>query len=114
MPDMLCPVYTGNSLSSFDFDSWRDLAERDPNAFFRERDRLLQNFIAERPENASDLRSLQSHIDQVRALTGNPDAATRELTRMLAERLEVLTEHLSELNAQTKHLQAKIANADNH
>ncbi|MCZ2174951.1 MAG: DUF3135 domain-containing protein, partial [Burkholderiales bacterium] len=64
-------------MPSFDFDAWRDLAARDPAEYFRQRERLLAAFIAERPEAEADLRALQSQIDQVRALAGSPAQAAR-------------------------------------
>lgn len=85
-------------MSGFDFDAWRALARRDPAEYFRERERVLAAFIAERPENAASLRALQSQIDQVRALSGSPAKAARELARMLGDRLEALAGHMQQLD----------------
>ena len=85
----------------FDFDAWRDLAERDPAAYFRERERAISGFISERPESEHHLRDLQCRIDQVRAVSGSPAAAARELTRMLGERLEALAGNLKLLDEHT-------------
>lgn len=93
-------------MSRFDFDAWHDLAARDPAEYFRERERTLSAFIAERPESAQTLRDLQSHIDQVRAVAGSPAKAARELTRMLSDRLEALAGHLRLLDEQTGALRA--------
>lgn len=93
----------------FDFDAWRELALRDPAEYFRERERTLAAFIAERPESERDLRDLQSQIDQVRALSGSPAKAARELARMLGERLEALAGHLRQLDEQTGALQTLVA-----
>ena len=70
-------------MSRFDFDAWRELALRDPAEYFRERERTLSDFIAERPESEQGLRDLQSQIDQVRALSGSPAKASssRRATR---------------------------------
>lgn len=87
-------------MSRFDFDAWRDLAVRDPAEYFRERERTLSAFIAEHPESAQSLRDLQVQIDQVRALSGNPAKAARELSRMLGDRLEALTGHMQQLDRQ--------------
>jgi hypothetical protein len=92
-------------LSRFDFDAWRDLAARDPAEYFRERERTLTAFIAERPETEPGLRELQAQIDQVRALSGSPAKAARELARMLGDRLEALAGHLKLLDEQTGVLQ---------
>ncbi|MBZ0141944.1 MAG: DUF3135 domain-containing protein [Rhodocyclaceae bacterium] len=85
-------------MSSFDFDAWRELATRDPAEYFRERERTLAAFISEHPESEQGLRDLQSQIDQVRALSGNPAKAARELARMLGDRLEALAGHLRQLD----------------
>lgn len=87
-------------MSRFDFDAWRELALRDPAEYFRERERTLSDFIAERPESEQGLRDLQSQIDQVRALSGSPAKAARELARMLGDRLEALAGHMRQLDGQ--------------
>jgi hypothetical protein len=92
-------------LTSFDFDAWRELAARDPAGYFRERERVIADFIAERPESEHSLREFQSHIDQVRALAGAPAAAARQLAAMLGDRLEALAGHLKLLDDQTTLLQ---------
>lgn len=92
-------------MREFDFDAWRDLAARDPAEYFRERERTLAAFIAERPDSAQGLHELQRQIDQVRALSGSPSKAARELARMLGDRLEALAGHLQQLDDQTAALQ---------
>lgn len=96
-------------MSRFDFDAWRELAARDPAEYFRERERTLTAFIAERPEAEPGLRELQNQIDQVRALAGSPAKAARELARMLGDRLEALAGNLRQLDEQTGALQALVA-----
>lgn len=91
-------------MSRFDFDAWRELAARDPAEYFRERERTLSAFIAERPESEQSLRDLQNHIDQVRAVAGSPAKAAHELARMLGDRLEALAGHLKLLDEQTARL----------
>jgi phosphoserine phosphatase len=95
-------------LSRFDFDAWCDLAARNPAEYFRERERTLSAFIAERPESEQGLRELQSHIDQVRALSGSPGKAARELARMLGDRLDALAGNLRQLDEQTGVLKALV------
>lgn len=95
-------------MSRFDFDAWSDLAARDPAAYFRERERAISDFISERPESEQHLRDLQTHIDQVRAVSGTPAVAARELARMLGDRLEALAGHLKLLDEQTDTLQSLI------
>lgn len=85
-------------MREFDFDAWRDLAARDPAEYFRERERTLAAFIAERPDSAQGLHELQRQIDQVRALSGSPSKAARELARMLGDRLEALAGHMQQLD----------------
>jgi phosphoserine phosphatase len=92
-------------LPCFDFDAWRDLAANDPAEYFRERERTLSAFIAQHPESEQNLRDLQSHIDQVRVVSGSPAKAARELARMLGDRLEALAGHLQQLDEQTGVLQ---------
>ncbi len=86
-------------MSSFDFDAWRELAARDPAEYFRVRERILAAFIAERPESEAALVELQSQIDQLRALSGSPAKAARELARMLGDRLEALAGHMQQLDS---------------
>ena len=95
-------------MSRFDFDAWRELAARDPAEYFRERERTLSAFIAERPESEQSLRELQTHIDQVRAVSGNPAKAARELAIMLGDRLDALAGHLRLLDEQTGALQTLV------
>ncbi len=85
-------------MSRFDFDAWRDLAARDPAEFFRERERAISAFIAERPDAERGLRELQSQIDHVRALSGSPAKAARELAGMLGDRLAALAGHVQQLD----------------
>jgi phosphoserine phosphatase len=92
-------------LTRFDFNAWCELAARDPAAYFRERERAISAFIAERPESEPHLRDLQATIDQVRAVSGTPAIAARELARMLGDRLEALAGHLGQLDAHAEDLQ---------
>lgn len=69
---------------TFDFDYWKDMAERNPAAFFRERKAIIDGFIEGRtPEKAESLRLLQDEIDFLRACAGTPMSACRTVTRML-------------------------------
>lgn len=85
-------------MTSFDFDAWRELAASDPAEYFRQRERALEAFIHERPDQEAGLRELQRQIDQVRVLSGSPAKAARELARMLGDRLEALAGHMRQLD----------------
>ena len=90
-------------MSSFDFDTWRDLALRDPDAFFKKREQFIQTFI-EANKSSDGLIALQRQIDNVRALAGTPLNAVRELSRMLGERLEMLALEIQLLENHVEHL----------
>ncbi len=94
-----------NSTSDFNFDAWCELAVRDPAEYFRERERAISAFIAERPECEPTLRELQTRIDHVRAVSGSPAIAARVLAGMLHERLNSLSHHLKQLDAHAHTLQ---------
>lgn len=109
---MVPPPETDQILSRFDFDAWRELAARDPASYFRERERVIAAFIAEHPDSEQSLRDLQSHIDQVRAMSGTPAVAARELAHMLGGHLDALAGYLTELNAQTDRLRSLARRGD--
>ena len=89
----------------FDFDQWRELAERDPAAFFAARRALLERFIAAAPARLSqDLRNLQSAVDCYRAEAGSPDLAAERLMGMLFEHLSALSGHMQQLREQSVQL----------
>lgn len=89
----------------FDFDHWRDLAERDPAAFFAARKALLERFIDEAPLRLTqDLRSLQASVDLYRAEAGTPNAAVGRLMEMLGDHLGALSGHMQQLREQSVQL----------
>lgn len=92
-------------MSAFDFDAWRELAARDPGEYFRRRQRILDDFMCARPESAEMLREYQRQIDQVRALAGSPTLAARQLSGMLEEHFEALSQCLQQLGCQAESLQ---------
>jgi len=68
----------------FDFDEWLELAQSDPEAFERRRQRMIEDIIAEAPENLRHrLRCLQWRIDMERARASNPMSACVRLSKML-------------------------------
>ncbi|NMG74484.1 DUF3135 domain-containing protein [Aromatoleum diolicum] len=84
-------------MSEFDFDRWRELAERDPEAFFRARRRAIEHLIDSYPPGRREyLRDMQRHIDCVRACAGTPVKALHCLAAMMQDRLVAL-QHQNEL-----------------
>lgn len=88
-------------MGSFDFDYWKNLAESDPAAFFRARDRYLHLFIAAHPEHQASLIALQARIDTTRAMAGSPMQACRGILSLLEDHLLLLGETLAELRSET-------------
>jgi len=67
---------TQTQYETFDFDAWKDLAERDPEAFERQRRTVLDQAIADAPERTRQrLTGLQWRIDTERRLAANPLAS---------------------------------------
>lgn len=86
----------------FDFDHWRELAERDPAAFFAARKALLDGYIESAPERlTNDLRTLQAAVDHYRAESGTPVVAVARLMGMIGDHLGALSGHMNELRAQS-------------
>lgn len=87
------------TLDAFDFEAWRRLAERDPQAFFKERERTISAFIsAANPRSTASLTQLQAQIDTVRTTSGTPTLALRGLAIMMTDTLNRLAVHARELN----------------
>ena len=91
-------------MGGFDFDHWKQLAERDPAAFFVARDRALRECIARHPEQAQQLTGLQARIDTTRALAGTPLQASRVLMGMIHGQLNELGDRLAELQRESEAL----------
>ena len=91
-------------MDDFDFDYWKDLAERDPSGFFRERELLLRQCIALHPQQAQTLTEFQAHIDATRLLAGSPLQASRALFGLLEDQLMLLSAKLGELQRETTNL----------
>lgn len=78
-------------MGKFDFDHWSDLAQRDPDAFFKARAAEIERFIAAHPpEVSARLRQMQHRIDCSRAHAGCPMKALTALVGMIQERLRLL------------------------
>jgi hypothetical protein len=87
-----------------DFDSWRELAEKDPEGFENRRRAVIDAAIASAPEaNRQRLRCLQWRIDRTRERAPNPMAACVALSKMMWERItgrEGLLEAIGRLQGQ--------------
>ena len=78
-------------MQGFDFDYWRDLAQRDPEAFFRERSQLIDAFINAQPVGqAGRLRVYQRQIDCLRVNAATPDSALLCLLTLIGRNLQAL------------------------
>jgi len=96
-------------MDGFDFDYWKNLAERDPAAYFRARDDLLRECIAENPDYVAGLAELQGNIAATRALAGSPLQASRVLFGLMEDQLHRLGARLAELQRETEGLRAILA-----
>ncbi len=66
------------------FDAWKELAARDPQAFEALRRQRIEEMIARAPaERRERLRGLQWRIEQARRRAPNPMAACISLSRMM-------------------------------
>lgn len=93
------------TLDAFDFEAWRRLAERDPQAFFMERERTISAFIrTAHPRATASLTQLQAQIDTVRTTSGTPTLALRSLAIMMTDTLNRLAMHARELNEEVVRL----------
>jgi hypothetical protein len=70
----------------FDFDNWAALARRDPQAFEKQRSRVLEAAILDAPAaKQPQLRRTQWKLDQIRRSSANPLAACLRMQRLLWE-----------------------------
>lgn len=100
-------------MASFDFDYWRDLAQRDPAAFFKARSAVLEGFIASHPApQARRLREMQRFIDCIRAASGSPMRAVNCMAVMMEDHLSVLRERGRELDSASATLRRVTARFD--
>ena len=91
--------------TSFDFDQWSQLARQDPAAFFAQRERVINDFIAAAPpENQEMLRAMQRLIDGTRAESGTPMKAVRQMMGMMADHLDAMRGQLEQLRDESEAL----------
>ncbi len=75
---------TKENIDDFDFEKWSGLASKDPEAFEQYRERVINKFIADLPEEKQQrMRCLQWRVDSVRRLSKNPMAACIEISKMM-------------------------------
>lgn len=97
---------------AFDFDTLSRLSDQNPQAYFAERARLIEEFIASAPESRrDDLRRFQAEIDAVRASAGTPGKAVETLMGMMSDHLHVLLGQTQNLAEQARALRAQMAPA---
>ena len=69
---------------AFDFDAWTSLAQRDPQAFEKQRRCVLEAAILEAPARKQpQLRRTQWKLDQIRRRSATPLAACLQMQRLL-------------------------------
>lgn len=92
-------------MSAFSFDYWAKLYELDPEEFERKRKTFLEDEILKSPvEIRNKLRVCQWNCDVVRT-NKSPIDATIALTRMMADSMTDLTDHIIDLmTMRDKHL----------
>lgn len=72
----------------FDFDTWAEMARKDPQAFELERKLLIERAIMKAPpEKRQRLRCLQWKLDQIRDLASTPMSACLQINRLLWEHI---------------------------
>ncbi len=77
-----------DATAEFDFERWTSLAEHDPEAFERQREEAIDEFIERAPAAMQQrLRGLQWQIDQVRGQSKSPMAGCIRLSHMMWDRL---------------------------
>lgn len=99
-------------MDPFDFESWRELAQRDPQAFFRARESAINAFISSHPEAAEELRALQAQIDGMRAIAGSPTQALQGIASLLGDHLGALAGNLRQLRDEADRLRARLDAVD--
>ena len=92
-----------NTNETYDFDRWSKLANNDPQAFEDRRQKLIDDFILELPEDKQHrMRCLQWRVDSVRRISKTPMAACIAISRMMWESIEGENGLLDSLNSLVK------------
>ena len=94
---------TTNGNRDFDFDSWAELAARDPDAFEHRRADAIAGLINSAPAHLENrMQGLQWHIDCARKQSETPMAACIRISRMMWDRVlgdNGLVENLEQLTS---------------
>lgn len=77
------------------------LLDEDCSAFFGERRRLLEQYIAASPTDSDGLRQLQTMLDQVRVSSGSPMCAAKTMLGLLEDYVEALEAYARQCRAQS-------------
>jgi len=88
----------------FDFDAWTTLAQRDPQAFEKQRSRVIEAAILGAPaKQQPQLRRTQWKLDQIRRSSATPLVACLRMQQLLWENVageDGLLERLQQLSRQ--------------
>lgn len=75
-----------NELNEFDFDTWMDLAKKDPEAFEKKRQSLIKSTIDKAPEELQQrLTGLQWTVDCKIKASKNPLDACVKISQMMMD-----------------------------
>ena len=90
---------------SFDFNTWKELAEKDPAAFEQQRQAVLESTINEASAGARQrLRGLQWRIDMERAQCSNPTLSFLKIYKQMWGAVYGKNGLLDALNCKVQHV----------
>lgn len=69
--------------------------ERNPEAYVQERRHLLDSVIKASCSSRPSLVALQEQIDHIRAMSGSPAVALKEITRLLGDHVDALSNYVA-------------------
>ena len=103
-----------NVFTDPDFDTMAQLSAADPQAFFAERTRLIEEFLSTvPPDRVEQLRQFQQQIDAMRISAGSPQKALAGLMGMLGDHLSALHGHTAQLAAEAQFLRKSVRPTQN-
>lgn len=74
--------------------------ERNPELYVQERRRLLDSVINAGRSNRPSLEMLQEQIDHIRAVSGSPAMALKEIIRLLGDQADILSGYVEQWSEQ--------------